>query len=260
MATGYDDAVAALYQAPHAAFVAERKRLASELKAAGDKAAARLGKLPRPPASAWAVNQLWWQERAAFERLFAVAKKVRDGDLGATTEHRDALAKLRARAQDILADAGNAAAEATLRRIGTTLAALAASGSFAPDPPGALGDDRDPPGFEALGGLVAAPASRAPDDIAPDDVAPDVAAERRQAAAEARRREEARAKLEAAVRAAQRALTTAKVERDARASELERLRKAVVAAESAVTRAEERIPALEAELAERERALAEAAG
>ena len=91
MPSSYDDAVAALYQAPHGAFVAERKRLASELKAAGDKAgAARLGKLPRPPASAWAVNQLWWQDRAAFEALFAVAKKVRDGDLAATTEHRAA--------------------------------------------------------------------------------------------------------------------------------------------------------------------------
>jgi hypothetical protein len=38
--------------------VAERRQLAGELKAAGDKDAAKLAKLARPPISAWAVDQL----------------------------------------------------------------------------------------------------------------------------------------------------------------------------------------------------------
>ena len=37
---GYDEAVDELYQAPHDAFVAERRRLAAALKAEGDKAGA----------------------------------------------------------------------------------------------------------------------------------------------------------------------------------------------------------------------------
>jgi hypothetical protein len=57
--SAYEDAVATLYQAPFAEFVAERKRLAAELKASGDKVgAAGLAKLSRPPISAWTVNQL----------------------------------------------------------------------------------------------------------------------------------------------------------------------------------------------------------
>src|SRR5512139_175900 len=108
MASPYDDAVAALYQAPHGEFVNERKRLAGELKAAGDKAGAtKLGKLSRPPISAWTVNQLWWQARADFEALFETAEKLRKGDLSAQTEHRDVIAKLRQRAQAILGEAGH---------------------------------------------------------------------------------------------------------------------------------------------------------
>src|SRR5688572_20852784 len=146
----YEDAVVELHKAPHGEFVNERKRLAGELKAEGDKAGAtRLGKLPRPPISAWTVNQLWWQARDEFDALFESAEKLRGGDLGATAEHRDATSKLRQRAQQILAEAGHAATESTLRRVTTTLAALAATGGFDPDPEGALSADRDPPGFEA---------------------------------------------------------------------------------------------------------------
>jgi hypothetical protein len=149
MAASYDDAVAELYRAPHDVFVAERKRLAGELKAAGDKAgAARLSKLARPTLSAWAVNQLWWQSREPFERLFAAAARLRSGDQGGAGERRDALASLKSRAASLLVEAGHAVSEGTLRRVTTTLSALAASGGFEPDPPGALASDRDPPGFD----------------------------------------------------------------------------------------------------------------
>src|SRR5258705_1825436 len=114
MAASYDDAVAELFQAPHGQFVAERKRLAGELKEAGDKnGATKLGKINRPPISAWAVKQLWWHARDAFESLFESATRVRDGDLAAAAGHREAIAKLLARAPAMLVAAGHRATEAT---------------------------------------------------------------------------------------------------------------------------------------------------
>jgi len=164
----YDDAVASLFQAPLDQFVAERKQLASELKAAGDKAgAAKLAKLARPPISAWVVNQLWWHARDAFDALFETAQRLRDGKLEATAAHREAIAKLRARAAAILTDAGHGATEATLRRVTQTLSALAAAGGWDPDLPGALSADRDPPGFEAIGisNVIALPTTPAPKPV-----------------------------------------------------------------------------------------------
>lgn len=150
MTASYDDTVAALYQSPHDKFVGERKRLSTELKAGGDKAgAARLAKLPRPSISAWAVNQLWWHERGSFDQLLTAAELLRRGERTAASRHREALGRLRARAATLLGAAGHAATEGTLRRVATTLSALAAAGGFDPDPPGALSADRDPPGFDA---------------------------------------------------------------------------------------------------------------
>jgi len=158
----YEDAVASLYQVPLDQFVAERKRLADALKAAGDKAgAAALAKRARPPISAWVVDQLWWQARPAFEALFATAQALRDGKLDAMAPHREAIARLRSQAAKILISAAHGATEATLRKVTQTLAALAATGSWDPDPPGALSLDRDPPGFEAAG-IAALEATPAP--------------------------------------------------------------------------------------------------
>jgi hypothetical protein len=148
----YEYAVETLFQVPLEQFVAERKRLASELKIAGDKdGAGKLAKLTRPPISAWVVDQLWWRARPAFVALFDAAERVRRGDFGASTAHREAIANLRAQATQILNDAQHGATEATLRRVTQTLSALAAAGNWAPDAPGALTADRDPPGFEAIG-------------------------------------------------------------------------------------------------------------
>lgn len=268
MAASYDEAVAELYQAPHASFVSERKRLAGEVKTAGDKVGAtRVSKLGRPPISAWAVNQLWWHAREAFDKLLATATQLRDGDLGATSAHREALAALRARAATLLTEAGNAATEATLRRAATTLSAIAANGGFDPDPPGALSDDRDPPGFEAAGipGL-AAPAAKAPK---PDGAAADPeeaeaqtkretkrasdaeeARERSEAASARRRAEEAAAKKIAERHRAEAALRTANGDIERRARDVDRLRKAVEEAEAALDKAKAIATDLEAKLEE----------
>ena len=160
----YEDALAELYQVPLAQFVAERKRLTAELKAAGNKTGARLmSTRQRPTISAWVVNQLYWHARDGFDELLATAERLRSGELAASAAHRDAIAKLRKRAAAILEDAGHNASEGTLRRVTMTLSAIAATGGFAPDVPGTLAEDRDPPGFEAVGipaEPIAAPAPK----------------------------------------------------------------------------------------------------
>src|SRR5262245_55956945 len=253
----YEDAVETLFQAPHEQFVAERKRLAGELKAAGDKdGAAKLAKLARPPISAWVVDQLWWRARDAFDVLFDTAERVRRGELGASGVHRDALAKLRAHAVQILIDAQHGTSEATLRRVTQTLSALAASGSWAPDPPGALSADRDPPGFEAigLGNVVPFPVQpRIASGARPQAV--DAEAETTESAAERLPREadEARHRREreaAAARAEAAAdLRRAEAERARAAAERQRLEAALRTARGDVAQREREVVKLERDLA-----------
>ncbi len=258
--SAYDDAVAELYQAPHGAFVVERKRLAAVLKASGDKAGAtRFAKLGRPTTSAWTVNQLWWHARDAFDALLASAATLRTGDLRATAAHREAIAKLRARATTILTDAGHGATEGTLRKVTQTIAALAATGTWDPDPPGALAADRDPPGFEAVG--IANPPEPEDDDTGDGEPAPTRAAKpandnddakpthdelselrKRKAAAEAAAREEAaaerkrveaeRARTKAEKHRLEAALRTVKGELATQTRDVETLRKQLADAEN----------------------------
>jgi hypothetical protein len=244
----YDDAVRDLYQAKHDEFVAERKRLADALRAAGDRAgAAKLVKLARPPVSAWVVNQLYWHARDAFDELFATAARLREGDLGAAAAHREVAAKLRQRAANVLADAGHAASEVTLRRVTANLAAIAAAGGFAPDQPGALAGDRAPPGFEALGGLADADAPRATPRPA-QPIARPIEAPRRddekQRAEEARRLDEQRAERQRAE------------ERAKRRAERERVAAALRTARGDVEAGERRVTAIEQELRDAHAAVA----
>ncbi len=261
----FDDAVHELFRAPHASFVTERKRLAGELKTAGDKAGStKLGKINRPPISAWAVNQLWWQEREAFEKLLETAERLRDGDLGGTAAHREALTALRTKASAILTAADHSATEGTLRRIQTTLSAIAATGNFDPDPPGALADDRDPPGFEAAGipGLAASVPKAKDDDEEEDkpskrgqsddkrraDAA--AASEKAEAAAERRRADELKNKKLAERHRHEAALATAKGDVQRRQRDVDRLRSAVEDAEAQLTKSQAIVDDLESKLAE----------
>jgi hypothetical protein len=158
---GIDGALDTLYGAPFADFTKERTRLSGELKRAGAKADAKvLSTAPKPTLASWAVNRMWRAHRGDFEALFSAGRAAREamGTMGrnaekfraATDAQRGALAVLRERAAAVLRAEGQAATEATLRRVATTLSALAAAGSFAPDVPGRLVADRDPPGFETM--------------------------------------------------------------------------------------------------------------
>lgn len=247
MAATYDEAVTELFRGPHATFVAERKRLAGELKTAGDKTgAAALGKLGRPPISAWAVNQLWWQAREEFQAFLDSAKRMREGDLSATPAHREAGNVLRARAEKILTEAGNAAADSTLRRITTTLSAIAAHGGFDPDPPGSLQDDRDPPGFEAAGIPAIVPMIAKPSaPSAPKTEAVSEAQEKIDlAAAEAENRRQA--EIAAAEKERRdRELKIAREEVDRIRAEISALQRQVLEAEGRLVTARKRVSELE---------------
>ena len=167
-----DPAAEELYGAPLSQFTAVRKRLADALRAEGDRSlAARVAALARPALPAWVVNQLWRRSRPEMESLLAAGQRMRSGEAGAWQEQRAALARLAAAAAEVLRGDKHAASPATLRRVTSTLQALSAQGSFAPDPAGRLVADRDPPGFEVLGddeesplaAAVAASAAPAPD-------------------------------------------------------------------------------------------------
>ena len=156
-----ESAAAALFAGPREAFVAERNARAKQARSAGDAGlATRIAALVKPTATAWAIDRVWWTAPERLHALFDAAAELRAALLaGLGTHGADAV---RARHRQALAAATAAAlghlpttagSPATRRRIATTLEALAALGRWPPPGPGCLGEDLDPPGFEAHGGL-----------------------------------------------------------------------------------------------------------
>lgn len=156
-----------LFQIPAADFTAARNALAARLKKAGKtEDAERVKALAKPSISAWAVNQLFWHHRKAWDRLMASADRFKaaqaaqlagkSADMrGPLDARREALSSLTRTAVKLLHDAGNAGTPDVLRRVTTTLEAIATYGAHPGAPPaGRLTDDVDPPGFEALAALV----------------------------------------------------------------------------------------------------------
>ena len=167
MAKQSTDEVDKLFQIPLGEFTSARNALAAKLKKEGDaEGGERVKTLGKPSISAWVANQLYWRQRKAFDRLFAAGDEFRkaqaaqlageSADLRAPLdERREALAELTRHASDVLLNAGHPASPDMMRRIATTLEALATYGEQ-PDAPqaGRLTADVDPPGFEALAALV----------------------------------------------------------------------------------------------------------
>jgi hypothetical protein len=250
-----DQALEKLYRARLAEFVAERKRLAADLKAKGDEPGAKdLANRRRPTTSAWTVNQLWWQARDAFDDMLAAARKVRKGDLTATGELREANATLRKRATALLKESGAAVTEALLRRVSTTLSAIAASGGFGPDEPGTLVADRDPPGFEGVqtpAKVIPLPARARSAAAKPEARGRDDTATRRTDELEEKRREHAeRERRKEESRRIRTSLYAAKTEAARHDRRLAALRKDVAAAERAAADARETVADLERQLAD----------
>ncbi|MCX4241473.1 hypothetical protein [Paraliomyxa miuraensis] len=205
----------ALFRGPRERFVAERNAAAKRLAAAGEKeAAAALRGLPKPGVSAWVVNQLWWTARPEVEALLDAGRRqlqaLRTGagpgaQASITQSRRRALQALEEAAVAVLQQAGHVPATGTLRKINTTLEALAAHAASDDGPRiGRLTADLDPPGFELLARLAA---SRAPIPATAPSPEPSAIEDRARSEAEAavvsaaRAHEEARLKMEHAAAA-----------------------------------------------------------
>ncbi len=156
-----------LFKLPPGEFTAARNALVAKLKKSGhDEESGKVKALPKPPASAWAVNQLYWRHRKAFDHLLAVGEKFRKAqasqlagktaDLrGPLDARREALSELAKVAGGLLRELGYTTSPDMMRRINTTLEAMATYGSHPEGPKaGRLTNDVDPPGFEALTALV----------------------------------------------------------------------------------------------------------
>ena len=131
-----DEALDQLYGVELDAFVAERKRLARELKDAGDREAAdAVAKARKPTVAAWALNRLAREHRRDVDLLLDAGHRLRQAQEGvvggadrtafeqAQKTERDALRRLTQQASDLL---GGASAQA-LSQISATLRTAAVS-------------------------------------------------------------------------------------------------------------------------------------
>jgi hypothetical protein len=155
-----------LFGLPLAQFTAGRNALATRLKKGGRALdAERVKLLAKPSVSAWAVNQLYWKHRDAFDGLIATGNQLRSAHTlqltnkaadtrGPSAARREALASLLHLVDILLRESGHSPTPDTMRRISTTLEALSANASMAGVSAGRLTADVDPPGFESLAGLV----------------------------------------------------------------------------------------------------------
>jgi hypothetical protein len=189
--------------------------------------------LAKPSISAWTVNQLYWDHRAAFDRLMATGKRLRpaqklrltgkvQGMRDSLDARREALVHLSDLATQLLRETGNNPSLDTLRRVTTTLEAMCAS-ALRPDgpTPGRLTQDLDPPSFDSLASLMSG--ASAMEDVEPEP------ARKSTTAANVRRLEEVRrakiADAKVSLQDAKKALTEAR----ARAQRLESAQKKATA-------------------------------
>jgi len=168
-----EHALAELYDAAPEDFVAERKRLAKELKDEGSTDdAAHLTKVRKPTVAAWALNRLARDQRRDIDllldsghRMRAAQAGVLRGDARETFEQaqrteRETIARLVDEAERLLAERGGASA-AVRGQIAASLHAAAVSESGRELL--AAGRFTQPitlEGFDALAGLAPPPSKR----------------------------------------------------------------------------------------------------
>jgi hypothetical protein len=156
MATNLEADIDQLYKLPVTDFTTARNALAKDLAGEARKKVRALGK---PSVPAWAVNQLYWQDRATYESLVKASEQLRtahravisgrNADLRKPTEaHRAAVQKALRKVRAILQQSSLPESSATLNVITRTLEALPTSG-----PPGRLATPLQPAGFDILAGV-----------------------------------------------------------------------------------------------------------
>src|SRR5580765_529149 len=163
-ASNLEDEVDALFRLPLAEFTGARNALAARLKKSGRGDDSLLVKaLVKPSISAWAVNQLYWNHREAFEQLIKSGERFHKAQTsGKVTDMRAAmdarrqgLSQLSDIASSVLRDSGHNPTPDTIHRITTTLEGISAYASRADAPhSGRLTADVDPPGFELFGSSI----------------------------------------------------------------------------------------------------------
>ena len=162
-----EDDVDALFNRPLAEFTGARNDLAARLKREGRADDSNFVKaLAKPSISAWAVNQLHWKHREAFDRLLATSQRFRQSqtshtaariaDLrGSLDARREALSQLSDLATVLLREAGHNPTPDAIHRITTTLEALSAHATLSDGPtPGRLSQDVEQPSFASLASLI----------------------------------------------------------------------------------------------------------
>lgn len=223
-----EDEIDALFTLPLPEFTGARNTLAARLKKEGRADDAdRVKLLGKPSVSAWAVNQLYWDHRDAFDDLIVASKHFRPassrlagrvaGMRDSLDARREALTNLSQIAAEVLTEAGHNPSPETLRRVLTTLEALSAYALLPDGPtPGRLTGDIDPPSFESLA-LLMSGAGPVAETEAPSRKPVSAAASAREkaaAAGEVRRIEEFRQKriatAKAALQEAKKSLTDAR--------------------------------------------------
>jgi hypothetical protein len=244
---GIDTQIDALYQLPLAEFTAARTALAKTLKS---DAAREVRGLKKPTAVPWAVNQLYWKARPAYDAAMKAGQALRAAQIAtlkgkkadvraATDAHRKAITNAVHRAVELASDAANPNPD----QLGRMFEALSLSAS-APENPGRFTEVVAPSGFDALAGVT--PAKRvqmpspSPSDVDREETAPtkDVsAAEKRRVEQERHEQREAEARLRTATRDLERARERAQSAREA----LDHAEADVAAAEREVAKARERI-------------------
>jgi hypothetical protein len=152
-----DTSIDDLYRLPLNEFTPARNTLAKSLSGADAKC---VRALPKPTLVAWAVNQVFWHARGAYDRLMKSGERLRaaqiaalegrHADVRAATEtHRHAIADAVREAERLAAAAGSKPGADALAR---TFEALSVATGVA-EPPGRLTQPLQPAGFEALAGV-----------------------------------------------------------------------------------------------------------
>src|SRR5262245_28485059 len=128
----------ALFSLPLTEFTSARNALAARLKRDKRQAETEFVKaLLKPSVSAWAVNQLYWKHRQAFDQLVATSQRFREAQAaqlagkaadiqGSLDNRRESLSNLSRLAAEVLRDSGHSPTPDIMRRITGTLEAISA--------------------------------------------------------------------------------------------------------------------------------------
>jgi hypothetical protein len=148
----------ALYKGPLGEFVSARTALARSLSGSDAK---RVKALQKPAVVPWAVNQVYWHARPAYDRLLKSGEALRSAQIsalggrstdvrGAGETHRAAIAGVVKEARRLSASSG---VQPNADALARTFEALSLA-TRAVEVPGRLTRPMSPAGFEALAGVT----------------------------------------------------------------------------------------------------------